>query len=469
MKNEIVSEKVSFQYLHTESPFLKDIDLRVKEGECILICGSSGSGKSTFARLLNGVSPNYTEGELRGELNVFGLKAGESSIEDYVPIVASVFQNPKTQHFTVNTTSELAFPLENMGLNPEDILKEIKEKSQAFKTSHLLDRNMFKLSGGQKQQIAFVSANMTDPKLLILDEVTSNLDQDAIGRIHDMIKELKKKATTIIIFEHRLAWAKDLVDRYIMFEEGQIKGEWTNEEFNKMSNDQLNKLGLRSNDLSNYKKIIEEKTIKDTKEKTTSEGTFQTKDLKIGYSDKVVGSDINLTFKQGQVTSLMGSNGIGKTTLANTLTGLKKPLGGKIIWDSKEITSKELVKKSYMVMQDMNYQLFCSSVEEEVLLGADHPEYMDEILAALNLIDFKDRHPMSLSEGQKQRVAIASALLSGKELIIFDEPTSGLDYYHMEQFGRLIERLKETNTIIIVITHDEELAAKWSDSIIELE
>ncbi len=471
MKDVILSENVSFQYLHTESPFLKNINLKVSQGECILICGPSGCGKSTFARLLNGISPNYVEGDLTGSLDVFNLRAGLSSIEDYVPIVASVFQNPKTQHFTVDTTSELAFPLENMGIDPDKILDKIKEKSQAFGTSHLLNRNIFKLSGGEKQQIAFVSANMTDPKLLILDELTSNLDQDAIIRIHDMIELLKKKGTTIIIFEHRLSWAKDLVDRYIMLKEGQIVQEWSNEEFNKLSNKELHSLGLRSNDLAEYKKIIDGKALKekDIKKKTGNKDLLQIDNLDIGYPDKKVCSGINLSFRQGQVTALIGSNGIGKTTLANTLTGLQKPLSGRIIWAGKEITSKELIKKSYMVMQDMNYQLFCASVEEEVLLGAKHPEYMDEVLDILNLTEFKDRHPMSLSEGQKQRVAIASALLSGKELIIFDEPTSGLDYFHMKQFGKLINKLKETNTIIIVITHDEELAAKWSDSIVKLE
>jgi energy-coupling factor transport system ATP-binding protein len=463
MTEDILSQDVSFKYLHTEVPFLKNINLTVNKGECVLICGASGSGKTTFSRLLNGISPNYVEGDFSGYLETAGLKAGDAEIEEYVPVVGSVFQNPKTQHFTVDTTSELAFPLENMGEDPLLIRQQIQNKATAFEIGNLLDRNIFNLSGGEKQQIAFVSANMTNPDVLILDEVTSNLDQEAIERIHKMVQILKNRGMTIIIFEHRLAWTKDLVDRYILFEEGQIKNEWSAETFNQFSNDELHALGLRSMDLSSHRKQIE------TKKEMPKEGLLQTKDLAIGYSNLPILTDLNLNFNAGEIIGLMGSNGTGKSTLASTLSGLQMPLAGEILWADKNVKSKELIKKSFMVMQDMNYQLFSDSVEEEVLLGAEHSSYLDEVIDALNLTEYKDRHPMSLSEGQKQRVAIASALLSGKELIIFDEPTSGLDYKHMERFGQLLTNLKKTGAIIIVITHDEELAAEWCDSIIELE
>lgn len=189
----------------------------------MLICGGSGSGKTSFSRLLNGISPQYIEGELTGHLQTFHLNAETSDIEEYVPIVGSVFQNPKTQHFAVNTTSELAFPLENMGFDPDAIRKQIIHKTKTFEIEHLLDRNIFQLSGGEKQQIAFVTANMLEPAVLILDEVTSNLDQEAMARIRKMVQLLKARGVTIVILEHRLAWTKDLVDRYILFEQERLK------------------------------------------------------------------------------------------------------------------------------------------------------------------------------------------------------------------------------------------------------
>jgi ABC-type cobalt transport system, ATPase component len=198
-------------------------------------------------------------------------------------------------------------------------------------------------------------------------------------------------------------------------------------------------------------------------------GMLQTNNLDIGYSNRDVLSELDLDFQSGEILGLMGPNGTGKSTLANTLTGLQKPISGEIIWNNERMSPKQLIQKSFLVMQDMNYQLFSDSVEDEILLGAEHSEYLEDVMEDLNLTDYKDRHPMSLSEGQKQRVAIASALLSGKEIIIFDEPTSGLDYLHMERFGKLLNKLKATKAVIIVITHDEELASEWCDSIIQLE
>ncbi len=462
MSKEIAAENVSFKYLHAEEAFLKEIDLEIYAGECLLICGASGSGKTTFSRLLNGISPNYVEGHLEGHLETVGLVTGESDIEEYVPVVGSVFQNPKTQHFTVDTTSELAFPLENLGEAPDYIRSKINEKASAFEINHLLDRNIFNLSGGEKQQIAFVSANMTEPQVLILDEVTSNLDQEAILRIREMVKKLKARGMTVIIFEHRIAWTKDLVDRYLLFDEGKIVREWPATEFLQLSNQELHSLGLRSMDLTEHRELIAQKKAR------TAGGVLQTNQLTVGYGRQPILEDLNLSFNAGEIIGLMGANGTGKSTLANTLTGLQEPLSGEIRWNGEKISSKQLIKKSYLVMQDMNYQLFSDSVEDEILLGAKHAEHLDEVIDQLNLTAFKERHPMSLSEGQKQRVAIASALLSGKEIIIFDEPTSGLDFDHMERFGHLLNELRKSDAVILVITHDEELAAQWCDSIVQL-
>lgn len=465
MTEMIKSKNISFQYLHTTEAFLKEINLTVEKGECILICGASGSGKSSYSRLLNGISPNYIEGELTGEHYTAGLKAGEAEIEAYVPIVGSVFQNPKTQHFTVDTMSELAFPLENIGMDPDLIRTKISEHAKALNVEHLLGRNIFEISGGEKQQIAFVAANMLDPAILILDEVTSNLDQKAINRIREMVIKLKERGQTIIIFEHRLAWTKDLVDRYILLDHGKVTKEWPADDFKKLSNDDLHTLGLRSMNLATHREMIQTKLSHPT---NTSDHSLSTENLSIGYPDRTVLAGLNLTFNAGEVTGLLGPNGTGKSTLANTVTGLQESISGQTYWNNKKVKKKELIKKSYMVMQDMNYQLFSDSVENEILLGAKYPKYLEELLTALNLTEFRDRHPMSLSEGQKQRVVIASALLSGKEIIIFDEPTSGLDYEHMERFGELLEDLKDSKAVIIVITHDEELASKWCDSIVQL-
>lgn len=461
------SENASFTFLHADDPFLKSIDLKVTPGECVLICGESGSGKTTFSRLLNGISPDQIEGELSGHVETQGLLAGEASIEDYVPVVGSVFQNPKTQHFTVNTTYELAFPPENMGMPTDQIESRIDEITDELNINRLLNRDIFKLSGGEKQQIAMASANMLKPGVLVLDEVTSNLDQKAIERIRQMIERKKAEGVTVILTEHRLAWTKGLVDRYVLFEEGRRVNEWTSQAFNQFTNKELGDMGLRAMDLSEQNEAL---ALMEQNPKTNVENhTFQTEDLTVGYDKETpILSGINMGLSRNEVIGLTGPNGTGKSTLANTLTGLLKPLDGKILWKGESISAKELVKKSFLVMQDTNYQLFSEDVSEEVLLNAKYPERKDHVLEQLNLLDVQDRHPMSLSGGQKQRVAIASAMLSGKEFIIFDEPTSGLDYVNMQRFGDLLKLLKDTDAVIAIITHDVELAAGWCDSIINL-
>lgn len=165
----------------------------------------------------------------------------------------------------------------------------------------------------------------------------------------------------------------------------------------------------------------------------------------------------------------MGHNGIGKSTLAKTLCGLMEPLGGQILWEGKAANARTRLHKSFLVMQDVNYQLFSDSVREEILLGAAHPKLVDTVMQALGLNGLADRHPMSLSGGQKQRVVVAAAMLSDKPLILLDEPTSGLDRGNMEQVGRLLQQLKTQGKTIVVITHDEELAADWCDRIIALQ
>lgn len=464
MNKVIQNEDVSFRFPYADEAFLKAINLTVEAGECVLLAGPSGSGKTTFSRLFNGIIPNLIEGELKGSSQTFNLRAGVSQIEDYVPLVGSVFQNPKTQHFTMTTTNELAFPLENMGIKPQSIKRQIKAVSQSLEIENLLDRSIFELSGGEKQQIAFASAMIHQPKLLILDEVTSNLDQNAIQRIRRLVQKLKAQGITILITEHRLAWTKGIVDRYLLFNQGNLVKEWSAETFMQLSNKELNSLGLRVMDLQAHREQIKTKILSPT----FKEPILETKQLTIGYQQPIL-KDLNLSFEAGQITAILGANGTGKSTFASTLVGLEKALNGSILWQGQTKNRKQLIKMSFLVMQDTNYQLFTESVEEEVLLGSAYPERKEEVLNQLGLADLLDRHPMSLSEGQKQRVAIAAALLSGKQIIIFDEPTSGLDHHNMERFGQLLNQLKKENIIIIVITHDEELVADWCDRVIELD
>lgn len=376
--------------------------------------------------------------------------------------MGSVFQNPKTQYFNVDTTAELAFPCENMGMPSQEIRKRVENCAAEFGLQYLLDRSIFKLSGGEKQRIAFGAACMLRPKLLVLDEPTSNLDYRAIEDLRNMIAKEKAAGTTIVIAEHRLAWIKDIADRFYYFEDGFLAGQWTSVDFQMLPPEQLHSMGLRPLNIAPYHAQVLEKS---KRSHGNEPPLISADDLAVGYGKKHPVYQIKqFQISKGEIVGLMGHNGVGKSTFAKTLCGLLKPVNGEIYPASK----KERMKHSFLVMQDVNYQLFSDSVREEVLLGSARPELCDQVLKTLGLLELADRHPMSLSGGQKQRVAIASAILSGKEFIVLDEPTSGLDYYHMTQVAQLIQQLRSLGTAVLVITHDEELAAGWCDRVVYL-
>lgn len=458
----ICAKHVSFQFMHHSAPFLQDIQATVNPGEVVVICGKSGSGKTTFSRLINGVAPHFVTGELTGELLVDHLRAGIDPIEAYVPVVGSVFQNPKTQHFAIKTTDELAFPCENIGMDPEAIRQRIQDRAEWLGITHLLDRSLFELSGGEKQLIAIATATMLDPKILVLDEVTSNLDQPTIQRIGQLIQVLKEKGMTIILCEHRLAWTRDWADRYLLFESGRLTHAWSQQDMVTHSDETLHHYGLRTMDLSTYRDRIAQ-----LEHRSIVHPLIEINQLAIGY-DQPIKKNIDLTLGAGEIVGLLGANGAGKSTLAQTLVGLKTPLAGSIHWQGDKLTEKQRLARSFLVMQDTNYQLFSESVCEEVQLGAQSLTDYDKVMEQMNLVNLAQRHPRSLSGGEKQRVMIAAALLSGKPLLIFDEPTSGLDYDHMTRFGSMMHQLRELDRCIVIITHDEELAASWCDRIVYL-
>lgn len=463
----IESREVSFSYKDTEKLSLNSVSLTVAAGECVVLCGKSGSGKTTFSRLLNGICPSFFQGEMSGVCICRGLESGKDGIEAYVNYVGSVFQNPKTQYFNTNSTAELAFPCENTGVLSEEIRERVSECAQRFQIEKLMDRSLFHMSGGEKQRIAFAAANMLHPEILVLDEPTSNLDYAAIERLHDMILKMKQQGITIVLAEHRLAWLRDIADKYCYFDNGTLKEKWSAVQFAQIPQSELNELGLRATDLRLLREATEAKRQGPDQ---ITDALLSTRDLTIGYDkEKPICRIKEFALKNGEIVGLMGHNGIGKSTLAKTLCGLQKPISGEILWNGRKLRGKELTRHAFLVMQDVNYQLFADSVREEVLLGAMEADQCDEVLALLGLNDLADLHPMSLSGGQKQRVAIASAMVSGKELIVLDEPTSGLDYYHMMQVGTLLSQLKARGKCVLVITHDEELTAKWCDRIITLE
>lgn len=454
---------VSFQYANADSGSLRDISLQVERGECVLLCGQSGCGKTTLTRLINGLIPHYYEGGLSGNVSVDGLDVKNAELYETSRLVGSVFQNPRSQFFCVDTTGEIAFGCENLGFPPAEIDRRVDTAAREMSATDLLGRSIFNLSGGEKQKIACASVSAMAPEVFVLDEPTSNLDIDAIEDLKDTLRMWKAQGKTILIAEHRLYWLRELCDRVIYLRKGTIERDTSMAEFCGYTAETLTGMGLRALSLSDLP----------TGEAQPLPGETMT--LR-GYRYAYRGSpshalDIpEATLPKGGVIAVIGRNGAGKSTLSKCLCGLVQHCKGICDCGGETYSYRQMLKKSYMVMQDVNHQLFCESVEEELRLGMDEADgaELKRVMDALELTPFRERHPLSLSGGQKQRVAIASALLAGKELLVFDEPTSGLDFRHMKQTARLLGSLSGKRTVFIV-THDPELIVRCCNFVLHLE
>lgn len=568
---------VSFTY-RTGEPVLTDCSLTIHRGEFLILTGGSGSGKTTVTRLINGLGVQYYEGTQSGSVSVFGMNPADQEISETAQVVGSVFQNPRTQFFNVNTTSELIFACENQGMEREEIFRRLEIVTCQYGLQALLDRSLFELSGGEQQRIACAGVTMARPQVIVLDEPSANLDYQAIGDLHRILAQWRSEGRTIIIAEHRLFYLRDLADRMIVMEEGRITGSYDRKSLLQLSNAAAAAMGLRPLHIARWFKAetgsTEKRNLNDSScgsgEKRGSkpgakmepgiprqeaelipaafeynvrrqpcresaatsivaapDRVIRIDNLHFHYRDGRHGIDIgHLDLPAGRIVAITGHNGAGKSTLVRCLCGLEKkcraeirevdlaafPSGnraesgtdtGMTRSATRPLTWRERVRRSYLVMQDVNLQLFSDSVEGEIRISRDYqddkrrreaygadafagitdhvtdrnksdvqetdlPAADADLLKRLDLYELRDRHPLSLSGGQRQRTAIAGALAAGKEWLFFDEPTSGLDLRHMKEFAELLRQLRHQGRSIFVITHDPELILSCADCCLTL-
>ena len=464
-------QNVSFTYEQADTPSLKNINLSVKTGECVLLCGKSGCGKTTLIRLLCGMLPDFYNGVFTGSVSVKGIDPVTAPMYEIAKTVGTVFQNPRTQFYTVNTTSEIAFGCENFGMEPKLIQDRVYETADALHINSLLDRNIFRLSGGEKQKIAFASIYAVNPDIYVLDEPSSNLDNHAINELRSMLQFLKAHGKTIVIAEHRIRYLKELADRAVYMKEGQIEKEYTMQELDSMSIAERMETGIRPVSLGGFSSIIKEQS--ESSGDIGGNASIQMKDVCFSYTKYKGQPSLTIPeacFPAGTVIAVTGNNGAGKSTLVSVIAGLLKNKKGALTVNGTIQSAKERLSMSYMVMQEVNHQLFTDSVKEEIMLGVKNPDetVLNTVLNKMDIEPLKDRHPMTLSGGQKQRVAIAAAVFCKKKILIFDEPTSGLDFFHMTQTAELIKTLKADDTYIFVITHDYEFIVTACDIVVEV-
>ena len=457
-------DHISFSYgeENENTGGVRDIDLNIEDGQFVVLCGESGCGKTTITRLINGLIPHYYEGQMAGEVWVNGEKVSEQPLYDTAAVVGSVFQNPRSQFFNVDTTSEITFGCENLGQPEKDILERFAKTVRDFRLEKLMDRNIFHLSGGEKQKIACAGVSIMEPDVLVMDEPSSNLDAASILDLRKILAFWKSQGKTIIVSEHRLYYLRGLADRFIYLAEGQVSRDYSAAEFEQLTEQQRSNMGLRTFALE---RLLP--PVLPQQEKTA----LALHNFRFAYKNEPETLYImDCEIPTNRIVGIIGNNGAGKSTFSRCFCGLEKRCG-EIVWNGRKYRPKDRLSTCYMVMQEVNHQLFTESVLDEVLISMEeeNQERAEEILNRLDLLAFKDRHPMSLSGGQKQRVAIASAIASKRSILFFDEPTSGLDYKHMKEVANVLRQVRDTGITVYVITHDLELILDCCTDIVHFE
>lgn len=466
---------------------LKDVDLSADAGSLTLVCGASGCGKSTLMKALTGLVPQMTPGELDGVVSINGRNLADVALTDVGHLCSSVFQNPRTQFFCDTVAEELAFCGENYGRERATLRQQSERAAKLMGISHLMERKLTTLSGGQLQKVALACALASGAPVLLADEPTSNLDPAAISEVRAALKVLKEQGLTIVVVEHRLHFLRGLADQVLLMESGRVTRRWNGAEFFSMGQAQRRSLGLRTlvdpgppeTWVGQVKAGRQEKQAgrqekqvgrQENREATPSQVRLSCRGLSFAYGANPVFEGLDADFPAGQITCIAGANGVGKTTLVRVLCGLAAPSSGSISMDGVPASRKTRRSACALVMQDTGRQLFSDTLAGELTIGASHASGQsgEQLLADFDLANLGERHPLSLSGGQKQRLVIAAARATGRPIVILDEPTSGVDARHLDSITATLRRIADEGAAVVVVTHDGEFAAACADRLITL-
>lgn len=463
----MIDFEFEFQYSEESTPTLRKVSGNIPAGRCVVLCGGSGCGKSTLLRCINGLIPQFYEGELTGFCRLDGQDTADLSIGEIGELAASVFQDPRSQFFTVNSSNEVAFGLENHGLPQEKIRDRVDEAFRTFHLEHLKNRNVYELSSGERQLISILSAWAMDTDIFLLDEPTANLDFAATQQLKNILLKLKKQGKTLLLSEHRLYYLADIADEYWIMANGEIKHKYTAEKAKALLPLQLHTLCLRTLDLEQI--TVSKRSPKP--ENMPQALSVSNLRYEYGRKNRAILSDVNFSVCTHEIVGLVGANGCGKTTLGKLIAGLYHSTGGEISLFGKAQKPKQLQKQVLFIMQEAEFQFFTNSVLHELQYGhkiTDEFEKKTEtLLKSMDMWECRDRHPFSLSGGQMQRLTLMMAYLSDKPIVILDEPTAGQDAESLKRCAELIREMGKEKTVLI-ITHDLELIADACDRCIGL-
>ena len=447
-------KNVSYTYSDSKEKALNNVSFTVNDGEIVLCTGRSGCGKSTVIRVINGLCPDYYGGTLEGSVSLNGENSAGMDLTEISRRVGTLFQDPERQFFALNVEDEIAFALEWMGIDRDEIKRRLERVIKRFSLERIRNNSIAALSEGQKQKVGLAEIVALHGKNIILDEPTANLDPQSTEDLARLLFELKQEGYCIFIVDHRHYWLNAIADRVLIMSNGKIEKEGN---FSILDNASLQKeYGLRKAYVTDRRALLKDL------EPNGDDYVVKGEHVAFSYKDgKTIFKDLNFAVPEG-INVLIGENGIGKTTLSRLIFGLEKLSGGKI--EFKEPKGKKPLQLGSIVLQNTDYQLNMQTVYQEVAICVTlaegvkpQPGKVMELLEKLDLSALSYRHPQSLSGGQKQRLVIACALAKNPQVLVLDEPTSGLDGANMQRIKNILHDYAKDGRAALVITHDLEL------------
>ena len=440
-------KEVSFKYDGAKENVLENINLTVEYGETVLLSGVSGEGKSTLLSIINGVIPFVNSGEFSGSVEIDGKDVTKLKISERSKLIGTVLQNADEQIIYDLVNEEIAFGCENLNIASEEIDRRIER----FTTLMQIEKNAKTktLSGGQKQRLITASTLAMEQKIIILDEPLANLDTHTAHILLKALRNLANSGYAVLIVEHRLDVVKNYIDKVMRIENKQL---------------------FTSTDINDLNSGI--KTIPHADGSLPGEVLIKSEKLFFAAGDRNIIDGLDIEIRAGERIVLLGENGCGKTTLMRMLARLNKPNDGVLsqtITKSKKANSKWFSKVGY-VYQNPTYQLFMPTLLSEISFKAKSEETARKMINAFGLSGLEQRHPQSLSEGQKRRASIAAVCASEPTVLFLDEPTVGQDYKNLCKTVEAVNKInKNLGTAIVTVTHDKRCAGALADRVLIME
>ena len=484
----LVIENLSFQYRTRPELAIENISFELKPGEMLLIAGSSGCGKTTLARCINGLIPRSYGGKREGQVLLHGKDVAGIPLAEVSQIVGTLLQDPERQIVASNVYNEIAFGPENLGLPREEIVERVELAMQRLGLEYLRKRDTFSLSGGEKQKLALAGILAMNPSILLLDEPLASLDPASAYEALEIFRSLADEGKTIVLIEHRV---EDAIaanpDRLMYMEDGQVKYLGPIKSLPKEIDHKQVKLPAQWV----VERVKEQKEAPETVSRPEvperGETMVSFKDVSFRYNDDTpfVLQDVNLDIYHGDLIAVLGRNGAGKSTLIKHAIGLLKPTEGTVLvegQDTRDMSVAQIARVLGFVFQSPTHMLYAPTVREELEFGPKNlgfsPEDIDkavkESVITVNLTGLEEYPPLGLSFGQQKRTTIAAVLAMHSKIMVMDEPTAGQDYANYTHFMDAMCRpvdgaqsmLSANFAATLFITHDLDLAVTYANRVL---